>query len=404
MPEKNRSLQVSVAERIEPQINKYYLKVSRRYLAVGVVFMLVLLLYIGAVTVFLGDYVTYDNLKYLAKDFSAMTLSADADFSKIVYNGSDDMTLTYFRGGLAICDSDSYVYFDTGGNLLVEDRISYSSPVLAESDKYLMVYDVGGRNYAVYNQLTEIISRDTTGDIVAGDVADDGAFIVAYRSRETRYVVDLYSASFSRVMSIYKENYILDAAISPDGKRVVICSAVPSDTDFNCEVEICRRGEAEPVSVTTYEQTMPLDVYAMDNGFVMLCDNGIYFFDYGGNIISGTSFSGMSLKYADISDSTSAVVCSSSALGNENRIMVFDSVSGALIYDQNVSSRVTGIYASVNQRNALAYFTTPDSVMRINTDGVLDSHTPESNVISVIPTQKGALACGEGAAYPIFDE
>ena len=109
MPEKNRSIQVSVAERIEPQINKYYLKVSRRYLAVGVVFMLVLLLYIGAVTVFLGDYVTYDNLKYLARDFSAMTLSADTDFTKMVYNGSDNMTLTYFRGGLAICDIDSYV-------------------------------------------------------------------------------------------------------------------------------------------------------------------------------------------------------------------------------------------------------------------------------------------------------
>ena len=47
MPEKSKSLQVSVAERIEPQINKYYLKVSRRYLAVGVVFMLILLLSIG---------------------------------------------------------------------------------------------------------------------------------------------------------------------------------------------------------------------------------------------------------------------------------------------------------------------------------------------------------------------
>jgi hypothetical protein len=161
-----------------------------------------------------------------------MTLSPDADFSKMVYNGSDNMTLTYFRGGLAMCDSDSYVYYDTGGSLLVEDRINYSSPVLAESDKYLMVYDVGGRNYAIYNQLTEIISRETIGDIVAGDIADDGSFVVASRSRETRYVVELYNSSFKKVMGIYKENYILDTALSPDGKLVVICSAVPSDTGF----------------------------------------------------------------------------------------------------------------------------------------------------------------------------
>lgn len=404
MPEKNRSIQVSVAERIEPQINKYYLKVSRRYLAVGVVFMLVLLLYIGAVTVFLGDYVTYDNLKYLARDFSAMTLSADTDFSKMVYNGSDNMTLTYFRGGLAICDSDSYVYYDTGGNLLVEDRISYSSPVLAESDKYLMVYDVGGRNYAIYNQLTEIISRETDGDIVAGDVADDGSFIVASRSRETRYVVELYNSAFKKVMGIYKENYILDAALSPDGKLVVICSAVPSDTDFNCEVEICRRGQADPVSITTYQQTMPLDIYTMENGFVLLCDNGLYFFDYNGNIKSGTNFSGMSLKYADISDAAAAVVCSSNALGTKNRIMAFDSASGTVIYDETVNYRVTGVYASVNLKKELLYFTTPDSVVKINPEGGFDTHIPENKIVDVIPTSRGALVCGKSSAYPIFDE
>jgi len=404
MPEKSRSMQVSVAQRIEPQINKYYLKVSRRYLVVGVVFMLVLLLYIGAVTVFLGDYVTYDNLKYLARDFSAMTLSSNTDFSKMVYNGSNNMTLTYFRGGLAMCDSDSYVYYDTGGNLLVEDRINYTSPVLAESDKYLMVYDVGGRNYAIYNQLTEIISRETSGDIVAGDVADDGSFVVASRSRETRYVVDLYNSAFTKVMSIYKENYVLDTALSPDGKLVVICSAVPSDTDFNCEVEICRRGQSDPVSITNYEQTMPLDIYTIENGFVLLCDNGLYFFDYSGNIISGTSFSGMSLKYADISDSTAAVVCSSNALDTKNRIMAFDSASGEVIYDETVNYRVTGVYASVNRKKELLYFATPDSVIRINSDGGFDTHIPESKIVDVIPTTRGALVCGESSAYPIFDE
>lgn len=404
MPERSKSLQVSVAGRIEPQINKYYLKVSRRYLVVGVVFMLILLLYISCVTAFLGDYVTYDNLKYLARDFNAMSLTSNADFSKIVYNGSDDMALAYFRGGLALCDNDSYMYYDTGGNPLVEEKLSYGMPVLAVSDKYLMVYDVGGKEYSVYNQLTEIISRETTGDIVAGDVADDGSFIIASRSRETRYVVELYNPGFSKVMSIYKENYVLDAAVSPDGKLIVICSAVPSDTDFNCEIEICRRGQSEPVSITTYEQTMPLDVYTMENGFVLLCDNGIYFFNYAGEIMDGMSFSGMRLKYADISDTTTAVVCSANALGSENRVVVFDSVSGVPIYDETINYRVTGVYASVNVKNATAYFTTPESVMRINPDGGFDAHTSDKEVLAVIPTAKGALVCGENAAYPIFDE
>lgn len=404
MPEKTKNTQVSVAGHIEPQINKYYLKVSRRYLVVGVVFMVLLLLYIGGVTVFLGDYVTYDNLRYLARDFDAMTLSGSGDFTKIVYNGSTDMAFAYFRNGLAACDNDSYMYFDTSGVSLIEDSISYGDPVLAPSDKYLMVYDVGGRKYSIYNQLTGIISRETSGDIVAGDVADDGSFIIATRSRETRYVVEMYNSAFAKVMGIYKENYVLDAAISPDGKYAVICSAVPSDTDFNCEVEICMRGESDPVSIKTYESTMPLDLYSMGEGFALLCDNGIYFMSYDGTILNGINFSGMRLKYADINDETAAVVCSVNALGNENRLVVFDSASGSVIYDEVLNYRIVGVYASVDKKDTLAYFSTHQSIIRITDDGELDAHTPDDGVLDVIPMKKGALVCGETSAYPIFDE
>jgi len=74
------------------------------------------------------------------------------------------------------------------------------------------------------------------------------------------------------------------------------------------------------------------------------------------------------------------------------------------IYDETINYRVTGVYASVNVKNATAYFTTPESVMRINPDGGFDAHTSDKEVLAVIPTAKGALVCGENAAYPIFDE
>lgn len=403
MPGKVKNTQVSVAGHIEPQVNRYYIKVSRRYLVVGIVFMLILLLYIGAVTVFLGDYVTYDNLKYLARDFDAMTLSGNDDFSKIVYNGTEDTTFAYFRNGLAVCNGDSYSYYDTSGGLLVSDKVSYSSPALAPSDKYLLAYDVGGREYSIYNQLTGIISRTSDGDIIAGDVSDDGTFVIVERSREARYVVELYNASFTKVMNIYKENYVLDATVSPDGKFVAICSAIPSDTDFNCELEICRRGSADPISINTYEQTLPLDLYAMNDHFVMLCDNGIYFIGYDGAIKDGMNFSGMRLKYADLGEETSTVVCTINPLGNEYKIVVFDSKTGIKLFDKALSYRITGIYATVNARDAIAYITTPESVIKITPEGEFAVHTSNERVLSVIPINKGALVCAENSAYPIFD-
>ncbi|MGN1408660.1 MAG: DUF5711 family protein, partial [Eubacteriales bacterium] len=218
MSSKNSKSDIPVVGRIEVRVNRYYLGVSRKYMAAGIALMLTLILYVIFIMLFLGKYVTYDNLKFLVRDMGNITLPGNDEYSSIVYNGNDDLKAESFRGGIAICTGDKYLYYDSGGGLLTENSINYSSPEMAESSKYMLVYDVGGVGYSVYNQLTCIINRSADARIVTGDIADDGSMILVTRSRETKYVVELYSAAFNKSMSIYKENYVLDAAISPDGE------------------------------------------------------------------------------------------------------------------------------------------------------------------------------------------
>ncbi len=373
---------------------------------IGIAMMLVLVLYILGVMTFFGEYVTYENLKYLSRDFSAITLGgANTDFSSIVYNGRDDMSFAYFRGGMAMSNGDTLSYYDSSGIRLVEDTLSYTDPVIVGGERYMLVYDLGGVGYSVYNQLTKIIGREAGGKIVAGDIAEDGSSILVMRSHETKYVVEVYNAAFNKAMNIYKDNYVLDAAISRDGKRIIICSAVPSDTDFSCEIEICERGRGESITVQTYEHTMPLDVYASEDGFVLLCDRGIYFLDYDGKIIASHTFDGMSLRYADINESSVAIVGSTNALGNKNRVTVFD-LAGAVLHDTVLDFRITGAHASRNLQEAKVYLVTSKSALII--DGAGDTIALESDsvgdIVSVVPMAGGALICRrDGASFAVTD-
>ena len=394
---------VSVAGRITPQINRYYYKISKKYTVVGILFMVLLMLYLICIMAFFGEYVTYENLKYLIRDFSAVSVPGSGDFTKIVYNGSDSMTFALFRGGVSACDGDSYLYYDTGGINLISDDMNYAAPVLVPSEKYLLAYDLGGTGYSIYNQLTRIVERKTEGRIMAGDIGDDGSCILVTRSRETRYVVDVFNAAFNRTMSIYKENYVLDAALSPDGTYILIVSAVPSDTDFNCEIEICMTGRSEPLTKMVYEHTMPLDVFSYEDSFLVLCDNGIYAYDYSGVSLDGCSFSGMQLKYA--SDSGESVVCAGqvNTLGTENRIIAVGT-RGELLYDSVAEMRVTGVYASPDPDDVVAYIRTPDAVIAVNEAGEEELHKPEvSDILTVLPASDGAIICGKSAAYTAFD-
>ncbi len=390
---------VSVAESIGPQVNRYYLKVSKRYMIVGIIMVLLLFLYVICVMTFFGDYVTYDNLKYLSRDFSAVSIKGDMSFSKIVYNGRENMSFGYFRDGLAVANGDILNYYDSSGICLIEDDINYSEPVIEGGEKYMLVYDLGGTGYSVYNQLTKIIGRDSDGRIMAGDIGDDGTCILVSRSRDTKYVVELYNSAFNKSMSIYKDNYVLDAAVSPDGSRIIICSAIPSDTDFSCEIDICAAGKSESVSVMTYERTMPLGVYTSDYGFALLCDKGMYFFDYDGHIISSCDFNGMSLRIADINETSAVIVGGVNALGRENRVLVFD-LSGEKLYDSVVNLKITGAYASRSVTDALAYLKTSSSIVMIDKDGAeinLNS-TETGDIMSVVPMTEGAVICRRSSA------
>lgn len=400
MAKESQERSVSVAGRIEPQINRYYLKISRRYTALGIFLMLLLFFYIVCVLTFFGEYVTADNLKYLMKDFETVGVLGGNNFTDIVYNGAENMTFGLFRNGLAAANGDSYLYYDASGIRLIEEDTGYSDPAMVSSARYLLLYDIGGEGYSVYNQLTRIISREAEGKLIAGDIADDGTMVLAMRSRETRFEVRMYNAAFANTMIIYKENYVLDTAISPDGEVVVICSAITADTDFNCEVELCRGGES--LVKLTYEHTMPLDLYAGEEGFTLLCDNGVYFYNYEGQMTAGYPFSGIRLRYADLNENGAAIVGSTNALGSENRLLVYGA-DGTLLDDRILPRRITGVSTSRNPETVLAYLTTPNSVLQVTASGEIDEHIPDGgDVLAVVPLGTGALICRNSGAYPAF--
>ncbi len=398
----NPEKKLSVANRIEPEVNRYYAKVSKRYLTAGILLTVLFALFVFAAFVFGSDYITYDNMRYLARDFGTAADESARSFDRIVYNGSDDTEFAYFRGGMAVCGNDFYRYYDKNGVLIFSDNLSFSDPVLAPSDKYLLVYDMGGTGYAVYNQLTRIVEKKTDDRIIAADIASDGSLVIATRSHDTKFVVELTNAAFNRSMASYKDGYVLCAAISPDGEQFLVASAVSSSTDFSCEIEICRRGEESALTKDVYAHCMPLMAAATDEGFLVVCDQAVYYYNTYGVMERAVPLSGMTLRCADISGGTVAAVGQVNALGSRNRILVLGG-GGEVLCDRELHTRVSSVRAGRNPEDALAYVLTPDSVIRVGPDGGMETLKPESGeIVDVVPLPTGALLCGKASAYQIF--
>ena len=300
---------------------------------------------------------------------------------------------------MAVVGADVLRLYDGAGISLIEDKLGYTTPAVCASDKYVLVYDLGAKQYAVYNSLTRVIRRDTDFRVLCADMSDTGAYILVTRSNETRYVVEYYNEALSKTMSVYKDHYVLDAAIRDDGARFVICSAIPSGTDLACEIALCQAGSAEAVRTVTYPGAMPLMVdFAPDGSFTVLCDTAVLTFDADGAELSRYPISGMTLVTAHQKGGITAIAAAENALGSENRIVVLGA-DGTILLDTICRQRVTDISVTPGAESLCAVLT-PNAVLTYDAAGVLETlPIDDEDVLSVTYAGGRVVVCAKDRYY-----
>ncbi|MBE6599572.1 MAG: hypothetical protein E7638_09035 [Ruminococcaceae bacterium] len=405
-----------ISQKITPQVTKYYLKVSKRYRAMQGLLLILLMVYLFFIISAFGKHITYDNMQYLLRDLDSLSHNTQGDFSVIEYDKQNEPAFAIFKNGIAAAGKDGVTLYDSTGLRLFKEQLSCTSPVLVPSEKYLLLYDRGGTGYSVYNSITKVISRSTERKIADGAISDSGAFILVTRSNDTKYVVEYFSSILTNTMKIYKDNYVMDTALSKDGKTIVVCSAVPSQTDLDCEIALYHSDDKEFIHTVTIPHTMPLSVHFGESGFTVLCDSGLYFYDEAGTELSSYGLTGMTLEYADLSDRYTILTGCENALGSEHRVLVFEA-DGTLLADSILKERITGVSAPhMEDEGTLAYVLTADNVLRLtpgeeqaapNLPRYRDYVREEAqidmgDVIALRPAPKGVIAFTENTAYYLF--
>ncbi|MBR5444830.1 MAG: hypothetical protein IKV57_01825 [Clostridia bacterium] len=400
-------MELRVADGIHPQTNRYYAGLAKRYMAASRVFLILMMLFLLVVLTAGSEYITYDNLTYLARDFDLTIDGGNAFFTTISYPRHESMKFAAYKTGMAAAGSDTLNIYDSGGIMLLSDTLNYTEPCMAVSDKYVLAYDLGGKEYTVYNTLTRVIRRQTDFKILSADMSDCGAFVLVTRSNETKYVVELYNEALNHTMSIYKDHYVMDAAVRDDGKRLVIVSALPEQTNFSCEVSFCAEGESEPKMTITCGGLLPLDVrFHPDDSFTVLCDSAVLFFDRNGELLNRYDLTGMTLVSADMADGYVALLGAENALGSENRVVVLDT-SGRELFSRMYKERMQQVLVTKEEETgSLCAVLTSTAVLMMAEEGIVQiCPVDDDDVLTLRSGAGGIMICTKDCMYPaVFAE
>lgn len=382
----------------ETPINEYYYKVAGRYRLAMIFFGLLIIAYVVVIVVMFKSEITYDNLMYAVRDINTDVSTPSMGFNNMKLEEESEMSFGIYRERLAVASNSGFVLYNTAGSKEIHFSYYMENPKVLTSDKYTFVYDVGKTDYQIYNTLTKVYDRKHDYEIQGAAVSKSGSYAIISKCEENKFVVHFYDDNFINVYNSYKDNYVMDVALDPTGKKYVIAAVDVAETDFVMEIQTgtVESEDAKKVTVAGY---MPLRAYFLDNGSVcVVCDRGIVFCDSNGEILTKNTFTDLSLLHSYACGNRVMIAGSTDTVGNCNKIIVYNSDG-----TEYTNASVTGKMTSAAMGEDYIFYSTAEEIGRISFDGSKESEKTDITAKQLIPDGECVIVCSTSKVFTAFD-
>lgn len=343
---------------------RYYYDVSTVYRVVEFLFLAAFFVYVIISAVNNADSIKYENLEYIVRNFAFELDENEFNSSAIRYNPDESLKFTLFGKGLAVCGGSELDIYSATGRKTGSDRHSYASPIIDASDKYVIVCDNGGDEYSVYNMFSKVHTDKLDYPIRALSMSDDGHYAIITRTDDYPSAVYLYDSDFKLVNKYKKNGYILSVDI--DNERVLICTLNVNDSgEYVTETMLCMIGEDTASAVTSFTASFPLKSVLFDEGFGVICDDAVYYYNEGGFSLGTYKYKSDPLHGFDVSDNAVMLVFENDRINKVYTTVMLDETGKKLSEEQT-----TGVLISYEIFEKNAYLLTGDGIISINDTGV----------------------------------
>ena len=330
---------------LEASENEYFESISKRFAITQVVLYLCLFAFILVFFFRNINLITYQNFYHFFQDLGA-TASASEVFSEeaVIYPTSSEQSFTLYREGLAIAGNQSLTLFSSSGRQSFSVNLdNYRNPIAEGKGKYLLVYELGGTRYSLYNFYTKLHEGTTERPITGATVADNGMYAIISSTEQYASVVSLYNDRFDlvgRYNYVESDGYVMDADVTEDGSSIAILTSASAGDGFRTVLRIYKPGEKSAVKETLLGTSLGLDCsFSNKSALIVLCTNGIFFTTAKGEIVATQSFQKASPVASVMDERGVAVVLEGADASQKDRLLVFDP-DGKLQYQASVSDRI----------------------------------------------------------------
>ena len=354
----------------------YFSSLSKKYNKASRILYILLALSFVFTLIFNSKLLTYTNFNYLFRDINSAAEVAEENYNSISYVNDELRVVKKYRGGIITASStDVTVYTATGRRTLYKNE-SFVSPQISTSKKYAIVYELGGKNYKVYNSFAQVGGETLKYPISYVSVADSGWFAIVSRDANHTSVVYLYDDDMAlRSTYYFAHSTVFLVDINENGNEIAIFKTETAIDKFSTNVTLCRFGKnASEWDVAVSDGIVCGAGFTKDGSIQLVCTDGYYLIDNSGSIKAENTFES-TVNRVSVTSEGCAVSLQSNVGEIKNTIFVFDK-DGKQLYNAEVKGSIIDMeyfdgYVFINHGNSISRIYKQNAVtsVKISDDG-----------------------------------
>ena len=319
----------------------YYREISLRYGTAQVIGIMLLAVFVAVSLVTNTELLSANNLIYFAKDLTSSIAMRESEArDTLVYASDADNQFVLYRDGLATLGKDKLTVFTATGREAHSHLLSYATPRLVTSGRYLLAYNLGGREFSLYNSFTNVKTATTTQSIRNAAICNKGYYCLVTDGEESESRVELYNDSHRMISRYSLQEYTVCATIRDDGEELAVVSVSTQDGRMVTHIALVTPGASEWGTTWTVPDAYAVQCHYTDEGNLMLLTtNALYWFNSSGQMLNTHTFSPSDV-YSFRADGEGCVLLSfANAYNNDTRVEAFDK-EGDRVYNITVAGAV----------------------------------------------------------------
>lgn len=199
--------------------------------------------------------------------------SASGEAEPFTHGGGEDVSFAYLPDGLVMTSTAGVHYYTFSGEQYAERVVPMEHPVLASAGSYAAAYNAGGQQLWLYHggEETFSLTLEGEGDLLSARLNDSGWLVVTAQESGYKGAVTVYNAAHERVFRLNRSStFVVDAAVSPDCKRLAVVTMGQQEGRFESQLLIYPLDSEQPEQQIPLGSMAPLDLeYESDQIWVL---------------------------------------------------------------------------------------------------------------------------------------